>query len=385
MYMHRRMLLSQLGMISVATLATPGVVAQSLVEDSKSAWPGYRGAIVADSLGGIGTNIDSEEFQPLTPSEVNDARLSGITLVNMTVNTVGSYATDYEKTVRYIAYWFKEIAAHPDICMHVLHAKDIAEAKRTGRLGVIYNFQDATPIGEDLSRVDVFLNFGVRNFQLTYNRRNLVGDGCLEPDNAGISKFGHEFIAKLNERHALVDLSHAGERTTLEAIEASKAPIAITHTGCAALVPNPRNKTDKELRGVADKGGYAGIYLVPFFLRKPGMGQATAEDVILHIEHAINVCGEDHVGIGTDGALSAIKITPQYTKEYVNEIKERRKLGISAPGEDPDIYPFVPDLNRVDRFARIAELLSRRKHSDARIEKVLGGNFARLLQDVWQD
>jgi membrane dipeptidase len=108
----------------------------------------------------------------------------------------------------------------------------------------------------------------VRIFQLTYNRRNLVGDGCLESGNAGLSEFGRKLVSRLNERKLLVDLSHAGERTTLEAIEASKTPIAISHTGCAALVPNPRNKTDRELRKLADKGGYVGIYLMPFLRSK---------------------------------------------------------------------------------------------------------------------
>jgi membrane dipeptidase len=204
----------------------------------------------------------------------------------------------------------------------------------------------------------------------------------LEPGNAGLSVYGRKLVARLNERKALIDLSHAGERTTLEAIEASAAPIAITHTGCAALVPNPRNKTDLELRKLADKGGYVGIYLMPFLRSQ---GQPMADDVIRHIEHAIDVCGEDHVGIGTDGAISRIVLTPEFKKAWADQINERHKQGISAPGEQPDVYTFVPDLNGPDRFLRIADLLSKRKHSDARIEKILGGNFDRLLKDVWQD
>ena len=145
-----------------------------------SAPVGYRHAIVIDSLGSPGTAF-SEGLTPLSPDELHDVCASGLTAVNLTVNgSPGSYARDYDETVRQIAYWNAEIAAHPNIFLQVLRTVDIAEAKRSGRLGIIYRFQDATPIAEDLNRVDTFRNLGVRIFQLTYNRRNLVGDGCLE-------------------------------------------------------------------------------------------------------------------------------------------------------------------------------------------------------------
>ena len=347
----------------------------------EAAWSGYGQAIVIDTLGSPGGAIDDDSNQ-LSAQDFADVHKSGVTAVNLTVNAqgVGSYAHGFDTTIGEIAYWNAQIAAHPDQLLAVLRAADLAEAKRSGRLGLIYGFQDATPFGEDLDRLDTFWNLGVRIYQLTYNKRNLVGDGCLEPGNAGLSVFGRKLVEKLNGRKALIDLSHAGERTTLDAAAASKAPIAITHTGCAAINANPRNKTDNELKQVADKGGYVGIYLMPF-LR--GKGQPMAADLIAHIEHAIDICGEDHVGIGTDGSISPVAVTEKFKKDFATQIENRRKAGISAPGEDPNVYTFLPDLNRADRFARIAELLAERKHSDARIAKILGGNFARLLNDVW--
>jgi membrane dipeptidase len=127
-------------------------------------------------------------------------RASGLTAVNVTVSGVGSYAKDYDATIRNIAYWNAQIAAHADVLLLVRTTADIAEAKRSKRLGLIFGFQDATPIAEDLERVDTFGELGVRVFQLTYNRRNLVGDGCLEPGNAGLSKFGQSYVERLNER-----------------------------------------------------------------------------------------------------------------------------------------------------------------------------------------
>jgi membrane dipeptidase len=339
----------------------------------------YAEAMVIDALGGPG-EPDAKPETPLSAKALEDVRASGLTAVNLTVSGVGSYAKDYDTTIRNIAHWNAQIAAHADELLLVRTSADIAEAKRSKRLGIIFGFQDATPIAEDLERVETFGELGVRVFQLTYNRRNLVGDGCLESGNAGLSKFGQLFIERLNERKFLIDLSHGGERTTREAIAASKVPVAISHTGCAALAPLPRNKTDAELKLLADKGGVVGIYLMPF-LRSAG--QPTAEDLVRHIEHAVGVCGEDHVGIGTDGTISPVNFNAAFRKKFAAEVAERRAAGVSAPGERPDVYTFLPDLNSADRFLHIAALLSKRGFSDARITKILGANFARLFATVW--
>ena len=342
-------------------------------------WPGYADALVIDGLGGPG-EYGAEPYAALSERALADIRASGLSAVNLTVSGVGSYARNADETIRNIAYWNAQIAAHPDRLLLVRRAGQLAEAKASGRLGLIYGFQDATPIGEDLDQVERFDQFGVRVFQLTYNRRNLVGDGCLEPGNAGLSRFGHALVEKLNDRQLLIDLSHAGERTTREAIARSKGPVAISHTGCAALADLPRNKTDTELRELAAKGGVAGIYLMPFLRAK---GQPTADDLIAHIEHAVKVCGEDHVGIGSDGTISPIDFTDEFRRKHAEDVANRRARGISAPGEEPDVYTFLPDLNSADRLDVLAGLLARRGHGDARIGKILGGNFARLFGAAW--
>lgn len=372
----RRHFLSGAGLLSAAALLPLSRILKAAHADGCK--NGSK-PIYIDTLGGPGGYTDDTSM-PLGQVALDDAVKSGLSAVNLTVSGVGSYSRNFNETIKNIGYWNAQIAAHPDRLMLVRSAADLEAAHCSRRLGLIYGFQDATPMGEDLDRVDTFRDLGVRIFQLTYNRRNLVGDGCLEPGNAGLSTFGRKLVEKLNATKSLVDLSHAGERTTLDAIAASKVPIAISHTGCAALAPLPRNKTDNELKQLADKGGYAGIYLMPF-LRSSG--QPMAADLIAHLEHAIAVCGEDHVGIGSDGVISPVAVTPEFKKKFADEVNDRRKRGISAPGEDPDVYTFIPDLNRADRFARIADLLAERKHSSARIEKLLGGNFARLLGEVW--
>jgi membrane dipeptidase len=343
-------------------------------------WARYADAAVIDACGSPGRASTGTERLPLDAGELADIRASGLTAMNFTVGSVGSYANDFDETIGNIAYWDREIAAHPDLLMKITRGAQLDEAKRAGRLGIIYGFQDTTMYGENLDRFDEFHNFGVRIVQLTYNRRNLMGDGCLEPGNAGLSKLGRSMVEKMNARDVLLDLSHCGQRTTREGIEASTKPVAITHSGCIGLASDmPRNKRDEELHLLAERGGVIGIYVMPY-LRSSG--QVMADDVVKHIDYAVNVCGEDHVGIGTDGTTSAIDATPEYKKKFANEIAERQKRGISAPGERADSFTFAPDLNMPTRFEKIAWLLSQRGYSDARVEKVLGGNFARLFRDV---
>ena len=342
-------------------------------------WAPYRDAIVVDSCGGPG-RVSHEDVQPpLDAAELADIRESGVTALNFTVGSVGRYATDYADTIRNIAHWDREIAAHAEVLMKVVRGAQLDDARRSSRLGMIYGFQDTTMYGENLDRFDEFHDFGVRIVQLTYNRRNLMGDGCLEPGNAGLSKLGRDMVARMNERGTLVDLSHCGQRTTHEGIEASTRPVAITHSGCAALARMPRNKQDEELKLLAERGGVIGIYVMPYLRSE---GQVMADDVIRHIEHAVKVCGEDHVGIGTDGSISAVKVTPEFRKQFADEVAERQKRGISAPGERADSFTFAPDLNTPRRLEKVAGLLAQRGHSDARIGKILGGNFARLFREV---
>ena len=344
-----------------------------------ASWPKFRDTVMIDACGEMDRNTHDPATPGLDADELAAIRASGLTALNLTVGSVASYASDYQETVRNIARYDSEIAAHPDALMKITRGTQLDEARRSGRLGIVYGFQDTTMYGENLDRFDTFHDFGVRIVQLTYNRRNLMGDGCLEPGNAGLSRLGRDMVAKMNERGALVDLSHCGQRTTREGIEASTRPVAITHAGCNAVADMPRNKRDEELRLLAERGGVIGIYIMPY-LRSSG--QVMAADVIRHVEYAIKVCGEDHVGIGTDGSIPAVELTPQFKKDFAEQIAQRRKNGISAPGERADSYTFAPDLNVPNRFERIALLLSQRGHPDARIEKILGANFARLFRDV---
>jgi membrane dipeptidase len=341
----------------------------------------YDKAVVVDALGGLGEfNPDAPDDAPLSARALQDARDSGVTLINFTVSEVGNGPDRFKSAVKNIADVEHELSQHPDVLVKVLRGRDIQTAKASKRLGIVYGCQDTTMLEADLKNLSVFADLGVRIVQPTYNIRNLMGDGCIEKADGGLSKMGYEFIAEMNRLKLLLDLSHAGPRTIAEGIAASKAPMAITHTGCRALVDLPRNTRDSELKALAERGGVAGMYFMPF-LRESG--QPHAEDLIRHIEHAVNVCGEDHVGLGTDGSISGVPLTDAYRAYFKKDIDARIKAGYGAPGESADVLTIVPEYNDPLRFYNLANDLARRGWSGSRIDKLLGANFARLFAEVW--
>jgi membrane dipeptidase len=341
----------------------------------------YDQAVVVDALGGLGEfDPDAPDDAPLSARALRDARDSGVTVINFTVNDVGNGPNRFKSCVKTIADLEHEIAKHPDALMKVVRGGDIKIAKSTKRLGMVYGCQDTTMLEADLKNLAVFADLGVRIVQPTYNVRNLMGDGSIEKADGGLSKMGYDFVAEMNRLKLLLDLSHAGPRTIAEGIAASKAPMAITHTGCRALVDLPRNTRDSELRALAERGGVVGIYFMPF-LRESG--QPHAEDLIRHIEHAVDVCGEDHVGLGTDGSLSGVPLTDAYRAYFKKSVEDRVKAGYSAPGESADVLTIVPEYNEPLRFYKLANDLALRGWNSSRIDKLLGANFARLFSEVW--
>jgi len=337
-------------------------------------WPGYEPAIAIDCLASPGPfNTPDATANPLTPEMVTNAKASGITAVNLTVS-----ANTFADTFRQMSYWEHELQAHPDVLMKVYSLGDIRRAKETKRLGLVYGFQNATMLEGDAENLDAFQRFGVRIIQLTYNDRNLLGDGCLEPANAGLSRYGRDVVARMNELRMIVDLSHCGLQTTSDGIAASSRPVAITHSGCRGVFDHPRSKTDDIVRALANKGGVIGIYMMPFI---NAQGQPVAADFVRQIEYAVNVCGEDHVGIGSDLSITPHVVNAEYEARHRRFVEGRKQRGIAAPREDD--YMFVKDVNSPRRLEMIADQLLARKHSEARVEKIVGANWMRLFGEVW--
>ena len=253
MSLDRRSLLA----LSAAAAASPAMAV-------KAADP-LAGLTVINALGGLGdpNTPDLPKFV-VTRRILADAHASGQTAVNCTLGYVFGPRDPFESTVADVAYWDRLVRENSGDLIKIFTVADLARAKASKKVGVIYGFQNCAMMGQDAKRVDLFANMGVRVFQLTYNNANPLGDGSMAPEGRGLSKFGHEVVERINANRCMVDLSHSGTQICLDAARASSRPISINHTGCRALTDLPRNKTDEELRLVAEKGGFIGIYFMPF-------------------------------------------------------------------------------------------------------------------------
>ena len=359
----------------VAPSLTPRVLESLLPEQQARGWPRYDQIPVIDFLASPGPFNTPVNVEALTPEMVRNAQASGITAVNLTIggaNPQGVFTA--------MARWERDLERHPGALMKIRTVADLQTARQQKKLGLIYGFQDGVAIDTDLSRVALYHAFGLRIVQLTYNLRNMFGDGCLQPDNGGLTALGRQLVEALNAQGITVDLAHCGQRTTADAIEHSSRPVAISHSGCRAIADRPRSKLDADLKRMSEKGGVIGIYLMPFLTMS---GQPTSDDVIRHIEHAINVCGEDHVGIGSDLSITPHVVDAEYLRVHRTFVEGRIKAGVAAPGEDPAVPMFVSDLNTPRRMEIIASKLLARRHSTSRVEKIIGGNFLRLMKETW--
>jgi len=375
---HRRDFNLSILKLSTAALVAPRLFAQPLDRSTGNSTDNappsiatlYKNAIVVDSLCAPFVDMDA----PLTPEILRSVQQSGITAINFTIS-----APTFEATVGNIAAVESLVEQHPETFLIVRRHSDIASAKRESKIGILPGFQYTAFLEEKPERIEMFRQLGVRIMQLTYNNRSLFGDGCLEPGNAGLSKAGIAAVKKMNELGVAVDLSHSGYRTTSEGITASAKPVLITHSGCAAVYPHPRSKPDEILKSLADRGGYFGVYLMPYVVASPTV--PTREHVLDHVVHAINVCGADHVGIGSDGSIQKTVLTAEQKAAFDKDIARRKQLGIGAPGEDR--YPYVPDLDGPDHMEIIATELAKRGQTASVIEKVLGANFQRVIGEIW--
>lgn len=294
----------------------------------------------------------------------------GVTAINATVSVVDNFRT----TIGCIAEWQRRFDRLGDLILHVKSADDILAAKAQGRTGIIFGFQNTSPIEDDLYLLSIFHALGVRIIQLTYNDRNFVGDGCLERTDTGLSQFGLELIQEMNRLGILIDLSHVGYRTTMEAIEASTMPVAFTHAGPHALFAHPRNKTDEQLKALAKRGGMVGANSWPPVLAAGN--NASLADFLDTIDYMVDLVGPDHVGLGLD--FTEWRTEADLRKWMMAKSKQKWLMDV----EFPTIYP--DGLRGADEMGHITDGLLRRGHSEEAVTKIMGGNFLRLFREVWR-
>ena len=340
----------------------------------------YRPAVVIDALGGVGDPYSPEEQLRLGDRAWAEMVATGVTMLRDTVFPVGNVTDPWGDYQKDIAAKQNILNANPDRLILVRTAADILKAKREKKFGWLWGTQDSSMVSPDLDRLAQLRKDGVMTVQLTYNNGNLAGDGSLEPRDGGLTKLGKATIERIEKEKLLLDLSHGGARTMAEAAAFAKRPLVISHTGARALTDHPRNTRDETIKAVADKDGVVGVYFMPFLTLD---SHPKGADLIAHVEHIANVAGEDHVGIGTDNGVLPTHFDAESKKKMDEDQARRIKAGIAAPGEAIGVYPFLEDYNSVDRYERFAGDLAKRGWSQARLEKLMGGNFLRVYKDAW--
>ena len=326
----------------------------------------YREAVVIDGL-----NVSNWE----SPAVFKSLQDGGVTAINATVATWDNFL----ETMGHIAAWPPRFKRYHETLVQARSVQDILQAKKDGKVGVVLGFQNASPIENDLGRLALFHELGVRVIQLTYHERNLLGNGCFERRDEGLSSFGIDAVKIMNELGILIDLSHVGDRTTLEAIERSNTPVAITHANCRTYHDHPRNKTDEAIKLLAQRNGVIGATAITPFLRT-GF-DSTLEDYVDAIDDLVQRVGIDHVAFGTD-------FTQDQPVSFWKYIGSQQGTKYPSTFADPsirydEVFFYPKDLETPDKLPDLAGAMLNRGYQAEDITKFLGGNWLRLFQDVW--
>jgi membrane dipeptidase len=317
----------------------------------------HKDAIVIDGL--VIAKWDRELFE--------DMQRGGLTAANCTV----SVWEGFQNTVNNIVEMNGLIEQNADLLLKVRTTDDIRRAKAEGKTGVIMGFQNAHAYEDQIGYVQVFKDLGVGIVQMCYNTQNLIGTGCYERDG-GLSGFGREIVAEMNRVGVMCDLSHVGAKTSEEVILESKKPVCYSHCLPAGLKEHPRNKSDDELKFIADHGGFVGVTMFAPFL-KNGIN-STIEDYVEAIRYVFNIVGEDQIGIGTDftqGHGQPFFEWLTHDKGYARRLTQFGKIvnpeGIRTLGE----------------FPNLTDALLRDGFSETQVRKIMGENWVRVLGEVW--
>lgn len=291
--------------------------------------------------------------------------------------TVGGWEDAYTTLTR-IAGWHRLLREHDDVLL-VRQAGDIEMAKRRGCLGIYLHLQGTDPIEDNLDLIDLYKNLGVGVIQLTYNVRNRVGDGCEERTDAGLSRFGIKLVERLNDARVIVDCSHTGLRTSLEAIEHSAAPVILSHANLSSVHPSPRNASDDLIRAVADSGGVIGIAGFPAFVADNA--SPSLDQFIAHIDGIVQRIGIEHVGLGIDYYWGQAGIATEEEAMGTYNASVRAGRWSSAYPPPPHHYPAGIETPKTLRYLT-ARLLAR-GYREPEVRKILGENWLRVMRRVW--
>jgi membrane dipeptidase len=315
--------------------------------------------------------IDGLNISKWSEEQFQRMKAGGVTAANCTI----AVWENFRETISEIAAWHVHFRSHAGLIRPVQSVDDIHRAKAERQVGVILGFQNTSPFEDDLRTIEVLYRLGVRVCQLTYNTKNLVGEGCLERNDGGLSHFGIDVLREMNRVGMLVDLSHVGYRTTMDAIDMSARPCAFTHVGCQAITGGARNKNDEQLRALAARGGVVGIFPMPRYITSSL--PATLDDYLRHIDHAVGLVGIDHVGIGTDHVEG-------HGREFFDRMQFGKGTAALFEYKDFALEQAYPDeISSIAKLANLTAALLTRGYPTDDVKKIMGANWLRLYGQVW--
>jgi membrane dipeptidase len=302
---------------------------------------------------------------------------AGVTAVNLTIiDDVYPTGTIRDALARIYDHLVL-FDVHPELLVHVLRAEDLARAKRDGKLGIIFGTQGSAQLEHDIRWATILHRLGVRILQITYNEHTAAGSGCLEPRDDGLTRFGAQLIGELNRLGVTVDVSHVGLRTSLDAIAASAEAVVFSHSGVKALVDNPRNLTDEQIKAAAATGGLVGLCPHSIMCSRDG-SRPTVGNYIDQIQYVAGLVGIDHVGIGTDRFM-----TDTLYYRTLRTTFERSVRGFFGGFDVTEKH--VEGFNRLGEWPNLTAELLRRGFGPADVMKVLGQNWLRVFTKTWKD
>ncbi len=326
----------------------------------------YEDAIVIDGL-----NVSNWD----SPAVFKSLHAGGVTAINATVVAWENFT----ETLDHLSNWPERFETNADKLIQIRSTADIRRAKAESRVGIILGFQNASPIENDLKKLSIFHDLGVKIIQVTYHERNLLGNGCWERTDEGLSNFGIDAIHEMNRLGILVDLSHVGDTSTLESIEHSQKPVAITHSNARAFCDHPRNKPDDVLQLLKERDGVIGSTSFPNFL--PRKFDSTIGDYADAIEDLIDRVGIDQVAVGTDFTQDQ----PESFWRYIGSQQGTKwpSTFVKSTANYRSFAECPKDFETPDKFPNLATTLTNRGYGDDDVRKILGDNWMRLFDEVW--
>jgi membrane dipeptidase len=331
----------------------------------------FNTAHVIDALGG--STIRRPQAAVEGKDRVDQLRDAGVTVVSETIANPGD---DFHNAILDIFDYYCLFEVTKGRTLIIQRPDDIRRAKDADKLGIILGFQDGGPFEKELAHIPLLARLGVRISGLSYNDANAIGDGCYEPANRGLTAFGKKVVLEMNRVGMTVDLSHVGERTSLDAAAVSGKPVVFSHSNAKALTHHPRNLTDDQMRAAAGTGGVVGVCPHSVFCERERGVRPDLEAMLDHIDYIANLIGIDHVGLGTDF----------FGGQTLGEEVFRFKFGRMAPGFWAGYTiatKFVVGFDTMHGYRNVARGLHQRGYSPADIKKVLGGNFLRVFEQTW--